>query len=120
MFRDVMVHGERVPPGEAAHMMEATLECSILFELMDAVVRDGPAAELDRISCPVLIAWAEKDAIFPVERYAESFADVPGVEVGRLPGCGHVPMYDDPDLVARTIAEFALRHSEAPAETVSA
>jgi pimeloyl-ACP methyl ester carboxylesterase len=112
MFRDAAEHGERIPPGEAAHMMQGVVECSILVDLMDAVLRDGPAADLDKVSCPVRIAWAEKDRIFPVDRYADSFAAVPGVEVVRLPGCGHVPMYDDPDLIARTIADFATRNAE--------
>ena len=106
MFRDVMVPGERIPPGEAAHMMQGVLECSIFFDFIKAVMRDGPAVDLDQVSCPVRIAWAEKDTIFPVERYAEAFSDVPGVEAVRLPGCGHVPMYDNPDLVARTIGDF--------------
>ena len=107
MFRDVMVHGERVPPGEAHHMMQGMLECSIFFEFIDAVMRDGGAADLDQISCPVRIAWCEEDTIFPVERYSQTFGTVPGVEVTRLPGCGHVPMYDAPELVARTIGEFS-------------
>lgn len=115
MFRDVLVHGERVPPAEAAHMMLGVLECSIFEDFMANVERDGPAADLDRIACPVLIGWGERDRIFPVDRYVETFADVPGLEVIRLPGCGHIPMYDDPDLIARTIADFAARHAEAPA-----
>ena len=118
MFRDVMEHGERIPPGEAAHLMQGMLECSIFFDFIEAVIRDGPATELDRISVPVLVAWAEKDTIFPIDRYEDAFAAVPGVEVVRLNGCGHVPMYDDPDLVARTIADFALAHSDAPAASV--
>lgn len=107
MFRDMMVHGERVPPGEAHHLMQGLVECSIFFDFIDAVNRDGPAADMDQVSCPARIAWCEKDVIFPVERYSQTFSTVPDVEVTRLPGCGHVPMYDDPDLVARTIAEFS-------------
>ena len=118
MFRDVMVHGERMPPGEAHHLMQSLLECSIFFDFIEATMRDGPATELERISVPVLVAWPEKDTIFPVERYENAVAAVPGVEVVRLPGCGHVPMYDDPALVARTIADFALAHSDAPAASV--
>jgi pimeloyl-ACP methyl ester carboxylesterase len=112
MFRDVMEHGERLRPGDAVHMMQGVLECPIFFDFMDAVVRDGPAVDLDRIGCPVLIAWPEGDRIFPLDRYGDSFADVPGVEVVRLTACGHVPMWDDPDLVARTIGDFAARHSD--------
>jgi pimeloyl-ACP methyl ester carboxylesterase len=109
MFRDVMVHGDRIPSGEAAHIMQSLLECSIFFDLLEAVMRDGPAVDLDQVSCPVLIAWPEKDRIFPIQDYRETFATVPGVEVITLDGCGHVPMYDNPDLVARTLADFAAR-----------
>jgi pimeloyl-ACP methyl ester carboxylesterase len=119
MFRDVMEHGDRMPPGDALHMMQGVLECPIFFEFLDAVVRDGPAVDLEQISCPVRIAWAEKDTIFPVERYAETLSAVPGVEVVRLAGLGHVPMWDDPGVVARTIADFAARHSEDRAASVT-
>lgn len=119
MFRDVMEHGERMKPGDALHMMQGVVECSIFFDFIETVLRDGPAVDLDRISCPVLIAWPEKDKIFPYERYAETFDTVPGVEVVRLDGCGHVPMWDDPDLVARTIADFATRAAPVATESVS-
>ena len=113
MFRDVMVHGERLRPGDAAHMMQGLLECSIFFEFLEAVIRDGPAVDLDTITCPVLIAWPEHDHIFPPSRYAERCrAAIPGSELVELRGCGHVPMYDDPDLIARTIADFASRHAQ--------
>ena len=109
MFRDAMVHGERVPPGEAAHMMQGMAECSIFSDFIEAVTRDGPAVDLDQISCPVRIAWAEKDTVLPIERYAEAFSEVPGVQAVRLPDCGHIPMYDNPALVARTIGDFVAR-----------
>jgi pimeloyl-ACP methyl ester carboxylesterase len=110
MFRDVVQHGERIRSGDAAHMMQGVLECSIFFDFMDAVMRDGPATGLDTITCPVLIAWPEHDKIFPPERYAERYkAAIPGSELVELPGCGHVPMWDDPDLIARTIGDFAAR-----------
>ena len=40
---------------------------------------------------------------------------VPGVELVELPGAGHVPMYDDPDAVARAILEVTGRRSDARA-----
>ena len=111
MLRDVMEHADRMRPGDALHMIQGVVECPIFFDFLQAVLRDGPAVDLERISCPVRIAWAEKDRIFPVERYGDAYSTVPGVEVVRLPGCGHVPMWDDPELVARTIGDFAARES---------
>jgi pimeloyl-ACP methyl ester carboxylesterase len=110
MFRDVMERGDRIPPGEAAHMMQGVVECSIFFDFMEAVVRDGPATGLDGITCPVLVGWCERDRVLPMQRYAEPYRDaIPGSELVVLHDCGHVPMYDDPDLVAGTIADFAAR-----------
>jgi pimeloyl-ACP methyl ester carboxylesterase len=110
MFRDVAERGDRIPPGDAEHMMQGVVECSIFSEFMEVVMRDGPAVDLDRISCPVRIAWCEKDRILPMDRYAERYrAAIPGSELVVLEGCGHVPMYDDPQLVADTIADFAAR-----------
>ena len=37
-------------------------------------------------------------------------AAIPGAQLVPLLGCGHVPMADDPALVATTITEFTQRH----------
>jgi pimeloyl-ACP methyl ester carboxylesterase len=47
--------------------------------------------------------------------------EIPGVEFRVLDGVGHVPMWDDPRLVAETIRAFAERHAApAPAEIAAA
>ena len=110
MFRDVMVHGDRMPPADAARTLDGIVGCSIFFDFLDAVERDGPAVGFDEVKCPVLIAWPDHDKIFPPPKYAARYQSaVPGSALVELPECGHVPMYDDPELVARTIADFAAR-----------
>jgi pimeloyl-ACP methyl ester carboxylesterase len=52
---------------------------------------------------PVTIAWAEHDQIAPVSQAAEASARLPRAHHVLLPDCGHVPMSDDPALVASTI-----------------
>ena len=53
---------------------------------------------------PVRIAWPERDRTIPFERSGQLLvAALPGAELVRLPRVGHVPMYDDPALVVRTI-----------------
>ena len=37
--------------------------------------------------------------------------EIPGAELVRLPGLGHVPMGDDPEAVADSILEFTARHA---------
>jgi pimeloyl-ACP methyl ester carboxylesterase len=47
---------------------------------------------------------AEKDATLPMAEYEKTARErLPQVAFKILPGVGHVPMIDDPDLVARTI-----------------
>jgi pimeloyl-ACP methyl ester carboxylesterase len=61
----------------------------------------------------LLLAWAGRDRILPVKRYSQRFRELlPEAEFRVLPKVGHVPMSDDPDLVARTILDFAARRAE--------
>ncbi|PZG16350.1 alpha/beta fold hydrolase [Nonomuraea aridisoli] len=53
---------------------------------------------------PVTIAWGEHDRLLP-RRQAVRAARWSGQRVKLLKGCGHVPMSDDPELVARVILE---------------
>ena len=56
--------------------------------------------------CPIRIAWGGRDRTLPFERYGKPMLEaVPSAELVMLPGVGHVPMSDDPELVARTILE---------------
>jgi len=62
-------------------------------------------ARLSRASVPVTIGWGDRDRIFGVHQAERARAGLPGARVVTLPGCGHVPMSDDPDRVARLILE---------------
>ena len=112
-LREIVAHGERVPPTAAAQIIRDSLGCSVYFELMDAILRDGPIQTLDGVECPVLFAWGTRDRILPVERYSRRFREMlPGSEWVALPGAGHVPMSDEPELIVRTIDRFAGRVRE--------
>jgi pimeloyl-ACP methyl ester carboxylesterase len=52
---------------------------------------------------PVTVAWPERDRIHPGSQADRARADLPRARHVLLPGCGHVPMSDDPRLVADTI-----------------
>ena len=120
-MRDVMRHGELVAPADAVAMSLATARCAVADAAI-ASLGGGKAFalhELDRISCPVLLATPQFDRILPGELHAPRFRrEIPGVEAVSLPGCGHVPMWDDTALIVRTITEFVDRNTPAapPAE----
>jgi pimeloyl-ACP methyl ester carboxylesterase len=65
-------------------------------------------AGLPEIGCPVLILWGTRDVIL-LPRQGRRFERlIPNCELRYLKGLGHVPMSDDPELVAAAITEFAL------------
>ncbi|TXS51581.1 alpha/beta fold hydrolase, partial [Streptomyces sp. t39] len=54
---------------------------------------------------PVTIAWGERDRLLLRRQGVRAKRTIPGARLVRLPGCGHVPMNDDPALVARVLLD---------------
>ncbi|ETK33105.1 alpha/beta fold hydrolase [Microbispora sp. ATCC PTA-5024] len=54
---------------------------------------------------PITLAWGEHDRLLPPYRQAVRAARWAGQRVKILQGCGHLPMSDDPALVARIVIE---------------
>ena len=97
---------ERVPEADVTGLFEDFTDCALFAALVDGTARLHRLVELDVALCPVTIAWGQKDRLIPYHRYGRPMRDVVrGAEFITLPGVGHVPMYDDPRLVARTILE---------------
>ncbi|MEV0600099.1 alpha/beta fold hydrolase [Streptomyces sp. NPDC050315] len=57
---------------------------------------------------PVTIGWGTRDRLLLPRQGARAKRVIPGARLVRLPGCGHVPMNDDPALVARVILDTVL------------
>jgi pimeloyl-ACP methyl ester carboxylesterase len=71
-----------------------------------ATLRAGRAPGLftgDIPDVPVTIAWGTRDRLLPPRQAARACAMIPNARLVPLPGCGHVPMLDASELVARTI-----------------
>jgi pimeloyl-ACP methyl ester carboxylesterase len=56
---------------------------------------------------PVTVAWGSLDFLLIPRQARRAGRKIPSARVVMLPGCGHVPTWDDPELVARTILETA-------------
>lgn len=54
---------------------------------------------------PVTVAWGSRDRLLLRRQGVRAKQVIPGARLVRLPGCGHVPMHDDPALVARVILD---------------
>jgi len=102
-------HPERVGAAQAAHAVRALGQCPTYAELKRAMPPAGVRA-LDRVRCPVLLAWPAKDRVLPFKRYGRAYCEaLPSAEVRTLHGVGHVPMLDDPAGIAALIRDFATR-----------
>jgi len=57
-------------------------------------------------ACPTTIAWGERDRLAPYRRQsARARGLLPQARHLTLPGCGHVPTWDDPERIAGVLLE---------------
>jgi pimeloyl-ACP methyl ester carboxylesterase len=78
------------------------------FDLTLSETLDRQVAGLTEIRCPVLVLWGTKDVVL-IPRQGRRFERlIPGCELRYLKGIGHIPMSDDPELLAAAITDFAL------------
>jgi pimeloyl-ACP methyl ester carboxylesterase len=54
---------------------------------------------------PVTVAWGSRDRLLLPRQGVRAKQIIPRARLVRLPGCGHVPMNDDPALVARVLLD---------------
>jgi pimeloyl-ACP methyl ester carboxylesterase len=120
LLRQAWLRGAVERPGrlnddDVTAMIEDAMACVALAPAFSGRVRLRPMAPFDVAHCPVRVAWSQRDRTIPYRRYGHPMrALIPGAEFLMLPGVGHVPMWDDPKLVARTILE----HTTAVDETL--
>jgi pimeloyl-ACP methyl ester carboxylesterase len=102
-FRDVAVHGDRLNPGQATDATRDLLACTIVDDILTTCEE---VAAVQSLPCPITLAWSGADAIVPLNLNGTIAADrIPHARFTVLPGVGHVPMIDAPDLVAETILD---------------
>jgi pimeloyl-ACP methyl ester carboxylesterase len=105
------LYGDRVTRAEFLDAGEDTMACTIAED----ITQPGFSLPAHDASCPVTLAWAAEDRLFPLSVYEErARGHVGGAEFLVLDDVGHVPMYDDPRLTAETIRATVAR-AAAPA-----
>jgi pimeloyl-ACP methyl ester carboxylesterase len=87
---------------QALELVKDVVACAVTNEVLST--DEEQVAPLDPAPCPITLAWSEKDSLFPVATYGQVARErLPQATFKLLPDVNHVPMIDDPDLVARTI-----------------
>jgi pimeloyl-ACP methyl ester carboxylesterase len=110
---------DRVPPDELAEAIRTSVDSLVVAPLL-RTIEDHPLELLsENPDCPIRVVWAERDRIVPFAHFGQPLIDrLPGAELLRVAGIGHVPMYDEPGEVARLILEVAAS-CDAPEESAS-
>jgi pimeloyl-ACP methyl ester carboxylesterase len=103
VLRDAAEHADRLTHEQAVEGMQDIIGCTVAEDLLAIQEQIAP---LEPLPCPVTIAIAEKDRIFPPAVHeAIARERLPGARFVTLPGVGHVPMIDAPELTAQVIAQ---------------
>lgn len=116
-MRDIMRRGEQLAPDEAVAMARSSTKCAVVEDVFEAIrTGGGLVRDLDQVTVPTLIAWAELDRVLPMDKHAPRFkSEIPDVTFRVLPAVGHVPMADDPRLVLETIVGW-IEHARSTAQ----
>jgi pimeloyl-ACP methyl ester carboxylesterase len=100
-------HPDRMDPAEFAASIRAMKDSPVVAPLLRVITKHQLEPLPADPDCPIQVVWAARDRIIPFEHNGVPLLErVPGAELVRLAGVGHVPMSDDPEAVARLILEF--------------
>lgn len=107
LLRNLAVRADLMTDEQVGTMLEDMVACTSHEAFLVHLSRNGPLRKLDPAPCPIRLAWSSLDRTLPFTRYGRPMAAlIPDAEVVMLPGVGHVPMYDNPQLVAKTILDL--------------
>jgi pimeloyl-ACP methyl ester carboxylesterase len=106
LFAGQFAHPDRVPPEALAAYIRASGAAPAVAPLL----REFPLRQLQPLPAvrdyPVRLVWADRDRVLPFDGFGAPMLErLPGAELIRLHGVGHVPMSDDPATIAKLILE---------------
>ena len=96
-------HPERMSAEATYRDALALKHASAFLPTIKAGLRYEP--DFSGIEVPVTVAWGTKDRLLPYRQSREAKRQLPAAHHLPLPECGHVPMIDDPDLIASVVRE---------------
>jgi pimeloyl-ACP methyl ester carboxylesterase len=101
MYSTIVAHPSRMSQQQALGDAEAFLAARPAMNAILAAA--APFTGEIPTGVPVTIGWGSRDRLLSPHEAVLARQRVPHARFIRLPGCGHVPMTDDPALVARVL-----------------
>ena len=109
-LRDAVARPARLRPHQAKLLIETLWRCEAYDAIVRALPKQPPAEPFETLPCPVRLVWGTHDRLLPINGYSERWRRVlPGADWVVLKDAGHLPFYDAPDEVTRSIVEFTTR-----------
>jgi pimeloyl-ACP methyl ester carboxylesterase len=99
----VVADPDRVPYPAAVRLVRSYARASA-YAATNTAMRQTFFEDPEQIAVPVTLAFGERDRLVRPVRLP-----VPGARSLILPGCGHIPMWDDPGLVGRLLLAGSAR-----------
>jgi pimeloyl-ACP methyl ester carboxylesterase len=107
---EIVARPDRLTPAEARMLIEASWRCDAFEGVLEAVEREPAPGPIEPTPCPIRLVWGTRDRVLPIGRYSDRWRRVlPSAEWVEIAGAGHVPMFDEPEAVARAILEVTAR-----------
>lgn len=64
------------------------------------------APRIGTITHPTMIIWGEEDRVFPIPAGDQLHRTIAGSTFVRIPKAGHIPQWEQPELVNQTLIDF--------------
>jgi pimeloyl-ACP methyl ester carboxylesterase/putative sterol carrier protein len=80
-----------------------------LLSSVRGLVRDRPGAFWERVRenrAPTLVLWGEEDRLVPIRLGQRLAEEMPACRLEVLPGVGHVPQFEVPEVTADMVRDF--------------
>jgi pimeloyl-ACP methyl ester carboxylesterase len=107
LFRYAVAHPERLTAEQAQLLIDRICRCEAYDDLVEAMLTEPAPKPFEKPHCPIKVVWGAKDRVLPLEIYSERWRRIlPSADWEILPDAGHLPMYDAPHEVARSILRF--------------
>ncbi len=90
-------------------MIRATHKNGLIGALLGMAERTDYTTQLKVISVPALVVAGEQDKLIPIETAREMADLIPGSKIEIIPGTGHMPMMESPDLLSKVLLDFIKR-----------